>query len=279
MYRAYDCEKNGATLRVGEWTGSHPTAIIGIHGLAGNHTHFTALADELSPEYRLIAYDVRGRGHSSHADVDSSINKHADDTIALIESLRIERPVLIGHSMGAYIAAIVASRYKNLAGIILVDGTGEITAKEIEMVRPSLNRLNKAFLTEAAAIEHSKTLYDAMGLEWNEYIEQGLRYGLEEGNGHVRFKGEPEVIFQDLESILHQFDHQTICSRISCPAMLVIATGKMGKRSLYSEESFQKTRAYTPNLQYYRSSGNHYSILLERQPELAKRIRQFINEL
>ncbi|USG65065.1 alpha/beta hydrolase [Brevibacillus ruminantium] len=278
MYTTYDHEWKGLTFRIAEWTGGSPT-IVGIHGLAGNHKHFTALANELSPEYRVLAYDVRGRGNSSRAEQDSSILLHAEDTIELIESLGIKSPILIGHSMGAFIAAIVASKYKNLAGVVLVDGAGLLTSKEIEIVKPALDRLGKSFPSKEAYIHHSQNIYHAMGLEWNEYFEEGILYGVEEVDGQVRFKGEPEVIMKDLESIERDFDHKQICSSIACPVLLVIANGKIGGSPVYTEESYSKTKEYTANLQSYLSDANHYSILLDRQPDLAHRIKQFIAEI
>lgn len=278
MNTMYDYELKGLTFMIAEWTGGGPT-IVGIHGLAGNHKHYTALANELSPEYRILAYDVRGRGNSSRAEQDSSIFLHAEDTIELIESLELKSPIVIGHSMGAYIAAIVASKYKNLAGIILVDGAGLLTSKEIDHVKPALDRLGKTFPSKEAYIDNSRQIYQAMGLEWNEYIEESMLYGVEEVDGLVRFKGEPDVIMKDLESIVHDFDHQQICSSIACPTLLVIANGKVGGSSVYMEESYSKTKEYTANLQSYLSNANHYSILLDRQPDLAHRIKQFIAEI
>ncbi len=54
---------DGVGLAVNEWPGKG-RAIVCIHGLTANHTCWASMADALSPEYRLIAYDLRGRGDS-----------------------------------------------------------------------------------------------------------------------------------------------------------------------------------------------------------------------
>ncbi len=54
---------NGVALAVREWPGRGPTLVC-IHGLTANHTCWESLAAVLSPDYRIVAYDLRGRGDS-----------------------------------------------------------------------------------------------------------------------------------------------------------------------------------------------------------------------
>ncbi|MGH7416877.1 MAG: alpha/beta fold hydrolase, partial [Candidatus Rokuibacteriota bacterium] len=56
---------NSVSLAVAEWPGpAKGPAIVCVHGLTANHTCWASVADLLSPAYRLIAYDLRGRGES-----------------------------------------------------------------------------------------------------------------------------------------------------------------------------------------------------------------------
>src|SRR5690606_40509988 len=82
-------------------------------------------AEQFKGEYRFIALDLRGRGNSAAADSDTSIFKHADDILGLIEELKIVNPILLGYSMGAFISAIVASRLKSVKALILLDGAAK----------------------------------------------------------------------------------------------------------------------------------------------------------
>jgi pimeloyl-ACP methyl ester carboxylesterase len=75
-------------------------------------------------DYDVIMPDARGHGKSSVPDYGYRYEDHANDVVGLIEALRLSPPILIGHSMGGLIAAVVASRYPELLRcLILADPT------------------------------------------------------------------------------------------------------------------------------------------------------------
>jgi len=100
------------------------TPIVFIHGYSRSLEDMLALADSFAPSHRVIAYDVRGFGQSSKS---GDIHRYGaamdDDVIALLDSLKIQRAHLVGHSMGALIAGNVAARYpQRVASASLVAG-------------------------------------------------------------------------------------------------------------------------------------------------------------
>ena len=66
------------------------------------------MAHQLEGDHELIAYDARGHGRSS--DVTDAARPAGDDVLAVVEALGLERPVAMGHSMGAGAVADAASR-------------------------------------------------------------------------------------------------------------------------------------------------------------------------
>ncbi len=83
---------------------------------------------------RLIAPDLRGFGDSADAPAAETIDAHADDLAALLDALGIERAVVVGLSMGGYIALAMAERHRHrLAGLVLADtraGADDAKARE-----------------------------------------------------------------------------------------------------------------------------------------------------
>ena len=78
----------------------------------------------MEQEYDVIMPDARGHGKSSVPDDGYRYEDHANDVVGLIEALRLSPPILIGHSMGGLVAAVVASRNpKLLRCLILADPT------------------------------------------------------------------------------------------------------------------------------------------------------------
>jgi pimeloyl-ACP methyl ester carboxylesterase len=101
---------DGVTLRYRELGSGDPVVLI--HGYTQSLESLTLLADSLAPSHRVVAFDVRGFGQSSKfAEPARFGSQMVDDVVRLLDHLGIERAHLVGHSMGALIAAHVAARY------------------------------------------------------------------------------------------------------------------------------------------------------------------------
>jgi N-formylmaleamate deformylase len=85
-----------------------------LHGLTDNGACWTRLANELSADYDCIMPDARGHGRSSTPADGYSFENQADDVIAFIQALELDRPALIGHSLGGAVSALVAAKAPDL---------------------------------------------------------------------------------------------------------------------------------------------------------------------
>lgn len=100
---------DGVTLRYREVGTGNP--VILIHGYSASLESMAGIGQAL-PEHRLIALDVRGFGRSSKFAEPARFGQLiVDDVVRLMDHLKITRAHLIGHSMGALIAANVVARY------------------------------------------------------------------------------------------------------------------------------------------------------------------------
>jgi pimeloyl-ACP methyl ester carboxylesterase len=111
----------GARLHVVE-RGQGPALLL-IHGLAGQLCHFTyGIVDRLATEYRVIAVDRPGSGYSERAPgASAALGAQADVMAALIETLKLGRVVVVGHSLGGALALALAQRHpERVAGLALV---------------------------------------------------------------------------------------------------------------------------------------------------------------
>lgn len=96
--------------------------VLLIHGAGGSHLDWPAGLRRL-PQANAIALDLPGHGKSDPPGR-SSIDAYAQDVIALLDALELDRVILAGHSMGGAIAQTLAlSTPQRVAGLILV-GTG-----------------------------------------------------------------------------------------------------------------------------------------------------------
>ncbi len=82
----------------------HAPAIVFIHGFPLNKSMWNKQVAELTENYRVVAYDIRGHGNSDAGDDDFSIELFVADLLSLMDALKIDKAILCGFSMGGYIA-------------------------------------------------------------------------------------------------------------------------------------------------------------------------------
>ena len=94
-----------------------------IHGLGGQLRNFTyALVARLSPEFRVIAVDRPGSGYSTRAaSADPGLAAQGDILAKIIAALKLDRPLVVGHSLGGAIALAIGLDHPECAsGLALI---------------------------------------------------------------------------------------------------------------------------------------------------------------
>jgi esterase len=121
----YPLVVNGLRLFVTEWGDPKAKPIIMLHGIRGYAQTFAGVAGALQSEYRVIAYDQRGRGRS---DWDPSLDYYTDTYVADLEAVRtalgLEAFALLGHSMGGTNALVYASTYPSRVTRMVIEDAG-----------------------------------------------------------------------------------------------------------------------------------------------------------
>ena len=98
--------------------GAGDPAIIFIHGGFGDRGGFRIQEEYFSPNHRCFAVDLRGHGDSDKPDELYTMEQHGDDVAELIRQLGLNRPVLVGQSMGGQVIISAAARHPELVGAI-----------------------------------------------------------------------------------------------------------------------------------------------------------------
>ena len=106
------------TLHVAEQGEGRPLLLI--HGLAGQMRNFgQAMLDDLAGDHRVIRVDRPGSGYSPRlASGRAHLAEQADAIAALIDELALDRPVLVGHSLGGALSLAVAIRHPEKVGAL-----------------------------------------------------------------------------------------------------------------------------------------------------------------
>ena len=113
-------ETNGIRLHYTR-TGSAKPAVVLAHGLTDDGLCWTPVAEALAGTYDLVMLDARGHGRSDAPDQGYGPNEQAGDLAGAIAGLELARPAVLGHSMGAATALVMAGTYPEAVGAILLE--------------------------------------------------------------------------------------------------------------------------------------------------------------
>lgn len=101
------------------YEGKSGKTIVLLHGLFGSAKNFASLAEGLTPEASVYAYDARNHGRSHHT-ATHNLTDLSEDLGEFIAGHKIENPVLIGHSMGGLTAMAYALHHKESVRALVV---------------------------------------------------------------------------------------------------------------------------------------------------------------
>lgn len=273
---------DGIQIQLAVWEGKGKE-ILCIHGITANSRFWDCLASALAPHYRVIAMDLRGRGLSDKPPTGYAIEHHCKDILALMNDQGLNRPILMGHSLGAFISLVFAAQYpQRVDRLILVDGGGKLSeiqmAKVFTSIKPSLDRLGQIFPSLEAYFYQMK---QAPFLQpWNSYMETYFRYEIEEVEGGVRSRVHPKHIEEEAQN-LGKLDSTQFYKKVTSPTLILRATKGMLALDdfvLPGEVADRMVREI-PNAKRIDVEGvNHYTILFQPNRSRDKAILQFLSE-
>lgn len=264
---------DGQHLVFGEWPGDEPTCVL-AHGLTSNHRNFGAVARALDGTVRIVAPDLRGRGLSSRPPSGSyDMERHVDDVLSLMDALDLERAVVGGHSMGAYVATAVAVRApERVRGLVLLDGGVYIVPPGMEqidpdqwmemMLKPVMDRLRQTF----DSIEAYRETWKAMPYfvnDWSDIVEDYLRYDLGRRGDAYASKCAEIAAVEDWRDILSNPRTQERLSEVACPVLAVGAeTGLTPEQpSVLSDLHVDHLRTLVDDVEFVRvPNTNHHTV-------------------
>ena len=193
---------HGGSLAGGEWRADAPgVPVLAVHGITATHRNWDLLAAAL-PGVRVIAPDLRGRGRSNGLPAPYGLIQHADDLAAALDALGVPRVLVVGHSMGAFVAVRFAARHPDrVAGLVLIDGGLPVPnpdgiapeALPAVLLGPALERLSMTFSDRSAYLDFWRR-HPALGPYWNDAIESYVDYDLDGDEPRLRSSANADAV-------------------------------------------------------------------------------------
>jgi pimeloyl-ACP methyl ester carboxylesterase len=150
---------NGIHLHYLDHSGQDGPLVL-LHGLSANaHSFDQIIASGVSPAFRVLAPDLRGRGQSDKPLTGYSIHEHASDITKWLQALGLEQVLLGGHSYGAFLAAYLARHHPGLVRKLVLLDISHSAARSPrvgELLKSSLSRLGRSWASQAEFLAQMK---------------------------------------------------------------------------------------------------------------------------
>jgi pimeloyl-ACP methyl ester carboxylesterase len=124
---------DGNPVHIADYGGitDSPTVVC-VHGLAGSHAQWQALARALSPHCRVLAVDLPGHGRTPRLGRSSTVSANQKVLNRLLRDVIGEPVVLVGHSMGATLSVLQAAGYADtVSAMALIAGACQRTSRAL----------------------------------------------------------------------------------------------------------------------------------------------------
>ena len=107
------------------------SAIVLLHGFLENQSMWQDFIPEFSKKHRVITIDLLGHGNTECMGYIHSMEDNADMVHEVLHELKIRKAVLVGHSMGGYVALAFAELYPDtIKGLVLLNSTSRADSEE-----------------------------------------------------------------------------------------------------------------------------------------------------
>lgn len=281
-YRTIDVPVAGGDLRVGIWDpvpdGLHaldaPTVLL-VHGVTASHLAWQFVADAL-PHVRLIAPDLRGRGRSNALGGPAGMAAHAEDLAAVCAHLDLPAVLVVGHSMGAFVALAFALRHPDaVTSLLLVDGGLPLAAptgldpEELvaAILGPTAERLSMRFADLDAYLDFWRR-HPAFRNDWSPELERYLAYDLVPNDGGLRPATSYQTTVDDTVDLnTGSVVHESLAA-LRHPALLITVPRGLQDEppGLYPPAHLTGLLERYAGIEHRRYEGfNHYTIVMSEQ--------------
>ncbi|MET0419853.1 MAG: alpha/beta fold hydrolase [Actinoplanes sp.] len=262
-----------AGLACADWNPGGSPTVLALHGLTSTSEVWRAFAEAL-PQARVIAPDLPGRGGSVDVRTGPGLAGHAAAVVRVADELDLDDIVLVGHSMGAFLAPLVAAGLDaRVRRVVLLDG-GVAPERSAMMRRPvvrALFWLQTRVLTrrwrdveayvnamERHAIVNRPDLRPRL-LEWADYMLAA------DPSGGVRARVDRRRLLDDAVDALTGPATLPALAGLPMPVHLIVAAHGKDDRAkpFISDASLAAGQAALPRLTAERVAGNHLTMLFD----------------
>jgi len=244
--------------------GGNKKPIISLHGVMDNGLCFSPVAQKLSENYHTIMPDARGHGLTEISENEFSYELMAQDIAILIQELKLEKPQIIGHSMGAGIAALIASKYPELVNRIILEDPAFRFKKANKIVKGLAKPIIKIIFKIVLRGSYEKIV--KRGRKRNPtWSEEELQPWAE---SKVLYKEKNQKVFMGLMD--DKTDWKEVIQNITCPILLITSDKGMTK-----DDKAREIVEFSKDCKWIKIEGAGHNIRREQFERYMEEVQDF----
>jgi pimeloyl-ACP methyl ester carboxylesterase len=258
------------TLACWEWPGGEPPALL-LHGIGNYGRVWDFVADAVAGRLRLVAPDARGHGASVTPAGGYAPEDFVADAIAVMDTLGLARPVVVGHSMGGAHALVLAALHpEKVRALVLVDVGPEIGREGGDRARRlSLGRPDR-FADEEAALAYLRETSPGYGDAV--YANRIAHVFARDADGLV-WRSSKNALMKILGGPDRRDEAWRALGALAMPVLVVRGT----RSESLSAQTYARMLAVIPNARGLELDAGH-NVQLDRPDELADAIVELARE-
>ncbi|MCW3077129.1 MAG: 3-oxoadipate enol-lactonase, partial [Bacteroidetes bacterium] len=208
-------EGQGCIINYDDFGPVFAPVVIFIHGFPFNKNVWDLQLELLKSNYRVISYDVRGHGESKTLGQPLSLDLFADDLVAFMNSLELEKAIVCGLSLGGYIALNAIEKYpERFEGLVLCSTQCPADSEKTKEGRAKKAELVKTKGIEAYADESIKSLFASTSFTTRKEEVRAVRKMITSNT--------PEFICQGLTALAERKETCSSLSLIKVPVLILV---------------------------------------------------------
>jgi len=262
---------NGVNIHYYRTEGVNPPLVL-AHGIADDGLCWTPVAGVLSRDYDVIMVDARGHGKSEAPADGYTLRNLGTELAGVIQALKLEKPILLGHSMGAITSLVLAGLFPDLPRAILLEdpppfwmsSDGNTRNNDVVNGLTSWIYSNKRKTRDDLVAECSTNSPTWPDVELDPWVKSKHRYSL-----NIAALINPE----DMISI----NFPDLFQRITCPALFISADVTKGAAS--GEKDIAKIKEMLPQLQVVHLADAGHNIRREQFARYIDVVQKFLADL
>jgi len=154
---------------------SNGTTIVLLHGFLENASMWNEISSELSKRNRIVTIDLLVHGRSDRLGYLHSMELFSETVEAVLKQLRIRKCIVIGHSLGGYVALAFAERNpQKIKGLCLLNATSNEDDQERKQLRTRANMMIQNNFTTMVRMSFTNLFSEVSRVNYADEIKNGL---------------------------------------------------------------------------------------------------------